>query len=700
YGTDTRAAELLVGALLAIALNYRRVTHRIATDLRVQRTLRIAGLVALLICTIIWIGTDQQSGWLYRGGFAVYALLSAAVLTAALLPAGPVRTLLGSPPLRILGLLSYGVYLYHWPVFLWIDRHLTGLDGLALFTVRFGITMGLAIISYRFIELPVRRGEPLFGSRPIRLVPWVAGSVAAAVIAITITAPKPLIDFAAAQAELQHATATLAQPRGSTEPLTSGPPRPRIAVFGDSTAMLTSVGLRNYLLASGRADYAGGWTQLGCGISRYGDRRDAKDEGPVSDECNRWDDFWTEQLRAGQPNLALVQVGPWEVVDRRLPGDKTWRSLGDPRYDDYLLNEMLHAVDVLSANGAQVMWLTLPHLGAPPGEDPLKLRGPGADPRRADRFNELLRQLPALRPNRVRVIELAAWLESTGEDARLRPDGVHFSDRTAYEVSERWLVDQLITGFSEDWTARQREELARRAEEDLPDARVLWVGDSSALGFALGMHNYAKLEGGFAVGNISRIGCGIGRGGWRKDRDRQEPIPADCEPFTTLYPREVAATKPDLVFVMTGFWDVTDRKLPGDDHWRAPGDPVYDEYLQREFAEASDLLHEQGATVVWFTYPHIDLGKDETPPRSYPVNDPARIDRQNQIIRELAESRSWIKVIDLASYAQTLPGGEFDPWYRPDGVHFSATGAEQVFRDWLKGEVMSIYRARLAGDRG
>ncbi len=706
YGTDTRAAELLLGGLLAVGLNYRRVTYRIATEPRLHLAVQIAGTAALALCALLWGITAQDSAWLHRGGFALCAALSAVVLTAALLPDGPVRAILAAPPLRYLGLISYGVYLYHWPVFLWLNEQRTGLEGGMLFALRTSVTIGVAVLSYRYVEMPVRRGEKLFGTRAVRLIPWVAGAVAASVIAITVTAPKPLIDFAAAQSELERATAELQGPTATSGPEAGGeagggalgsPPRPRIAVFGDSTAMLTAFGLRSYLVASGRADFAGGWTQLGCGISRFGDRRDVSDEGPVSDECNHWDSHWTEQLKTGQPNVAVIQVGPWEVVDRRLPGDRVWRSLGDPHYDDYLLGEMLHAVDVLSADGAQVMWLTLPPLGAPPGEDPLKFRGPGADPRRAERFNDLLRQLPALRPNRVRVIELADWLESTGEDERLRPDGVHFSDTTAYEVAERWLVDQLIEGYEQDWSARRREELAARADADLPDARVLWVGDSAALGFALGMHNYSKAEGGFVVGSISRIGCGIGRGGWRKNRDRQEPVPPNCEPFDTLYSREVAAVRPDLVFVMTGLWDVTDRKLPGDDVWRAPGDPVYDEYLRHEFIDASERLHEGGATVVWFTYPHIDLGKDETPPRSYPVNDPARIDRQNEIIRDVARDRPWIRVIDLAAHAETFPGGELDTWYRPDGVHFSATGAERLFREWLRGEVLGIYRDHLAG---
>ncbi len=62
-------------------------------------------------------------------------------------------------------------------------------------------------------------------------------------------------------------------------------------------------------------------------------------------------------LDQGQPDLAVVQVGPWEVADRKLPGESIWRTPGDPVYDDYLRNEMLASTGLLSRDGATVVWL-------------------------------------------------------------------------------------------------------------------------------------------------------------------------------------------------------------------------------------------------------------------------------------------------------------------------------------------------------
>ena len=83
-------------------------------------------------------------------------------------------------------------------------------------------------------------------------------------------------------------------------------------------------------------------------------------------------------------------------MDRRLPGDDRWRHIGQPQVDDYILREMLSAIDTLAARGATVALLTYPHFqaGADQGFSDL----PESEPARVDRLNELLRQAASLRP--------------------------------------------------------------------------------------------------------------------------------------------------------------------------------------------------------------------------------------------------------------------------------------------------------------
>ena len=702
YGTDTRAAELLVGVLLAVLLNDHKVTYRIAHRRGLQRTLAWAGLAALVAAIALMTTTPQESAWLYKGGFFGYALLSALIILAALLPKGPVQAILSVQPLRWLGQISYGVYLYHWPIFLFLDENRTGLSGWALFAVRVAATLAVSLLSYRFLEMPIRRGSRLFGRRPVLLAPFAAGAIAVSVVAISITAPAPAVDFESAQERLSQITTNNPPPPPPPDPAALTPPKPRVSMFGDSTALMTGLGLSAELVDTGKADVVSGVTELGCSVSRYGERRDTKGQGAIEAKCNNWGTTWKQALDTGQPNIAIVQVGPWEVVDRKLPGDTQWRSVGDPVFDDYLRKEMLAAVDLLSSDGAEVMWMTLPPMLAEPGKDALKERGPGADPKRAKRYNELVNELPELRPGKVRVIDLSSWLVNSGEDTRLRPDGVHFGLETSREVARRWLADEIVAAYDEDWRAAHAADgtspggavQGQPASATTP-LRVMTVGDSAGLAFAFGFAGFHDATGKVVPLNTASIGCGVGRGGERKNKNKVEAVPKECAAWPDDLPRSLREERPDVVVVTTAIWDLTDRRLPGDDQWRAPGDPVYDDYLRKEFAAYADAAHSTGAEVAWLAYPQIELGKTDHPrPASpYPASDPSRQRRQNELVREVATSRPWMRVLALDEYATTFPGGVMDEDYRLDGVHFTADGAQRVVADWMYDQLVDLERS-------
>ena len=73
-------------------------------------------------------------------------------------------------PLTALGVISYGVYLYHWPIYLWLSPERTGLPAAPLLLLRVTLTITLATASFLFLEQPILRGtrSPLI---PERLVP-------------------------------------------------------------------------------------------------------------------------------------------------------------------------------------------------------------------------------------------------------------------------------------------------------------------------------------------------------------------------------------------------------------------------------------------------------------------------------------------------------------------------------------------------
>lgn len=158
YGTDTRAAGLLIGGALAFVRLPRANAGWLAPLLRgFFDVIGFAALGALVAACLHWTEFDP---FLYQGGILLVAAATALVIAAVVSPGSPVLgSLLGTGILRWIGLRSYSLYLWHWPVFMVTRPQLdTTLEGAPLLLLRFTITFALAEISYRLIESPIRHG--------------------------------------------------------------------------------------------------------------------------------------------------------------------------------------------------------------------------------------------------------------------------------------------------------------------------------------------------------------------------------------------------------------------------------------------------------------------------------------------------------------------------------------------------------------
>ena len=157
YGTDTRAFELLIGAALALVVT-GRPDHPPAT----RRLLHVVAPLAAVVLGVLWVtaGDDNQnpSAWMFRGGLVLAGLLAAAVIAGVAQPdAGGLGRVLSIRPLRWVGGISYGIYLWHWPVYVLMTDVTTGLDGADLLLARLGATLGAATASFYLLERPFRR---------------------------------------------------------------------------------------------------------------------------------------------------------------------------------------------------------------------------------------------------------------------------------------------------------------------------------------------------------------------------------------------------------------------------------------------------------------------------------------------------------------------------------------------------------------
>lgn len=157
FGTDSHIMGLLIGAALATVWRPGRLSASIPRGAQVLVTGIGVTMIAVIAGFYLFVG--EFTPWLYRGGFLALAVFTAVLIAAATHPASPLGAVLGIGVLRYLGRRSYGIYLWHWPVFM-VTR--PGIDvpwsEPVAFVARLTITVAIAEVSYRLVEMPIRRG--------------------------------------------------------------------------------------------------------------------------------------------------------------------------------------------------------------------------------------------------------------------------------------------------------------------------------------------------------------------------------------------------------------------------------------------------------------------------------------------------------------------------------------------------------------
>jgi peptidoglycan/LPS O-acetylase OafA/YrhL len=254
YGTDTRAFGLLAGAALAMVWPSRHLRPTIAAGAR--RSLDALGVAGLIgIGLLVW-RTNQYSPFLYRGGFVLLTLSTVLVVAALAHPACRLGSVLGWRPLRWIGVRSYGIYLWYFPIIVLTTPaadHGTDLRRAAL---QVAATFAVAALSWRYVEEPIRHGAlgrlwahlRSGGWRP-RLVPrrvWAAlagsfGVLAVAAAGLSGLGPGPIGEPTAASGSATATTVRVPVGGGAPPPAgrPGGPPRSScrsVIHIGDSTS--------------------------------------------------------------------------------------------------------------------------------------------------------------------------------------------------------------------------------------------------------------------------------------------------------------------------------------------------------------------------------------------------------------------------------------------------------------------------------
>ena len=434
FGSDTRAFELLAGVLLALVIGFE-----IPTRLGRWASRHVVTGAVLLAMLAAFVLVDTTQTWLYRGGLWLVALGSVALILAAL-DHGPVARALMWKPLVALGLISYGVYVFHWPIFVYLTTDRTGLDGVALVALRLTITLGVAIASYHFLEQPIR-------TRRLRLRPMPVVATLAAVT-IALVAATTLLDRDAAGRDVvatpdlelstRDAGADATPPTSVVPTAVPTPPVTRVLFVGDSLVHQSYATLAARMATAGIESHA---------IGGEGEH--------LLWQSDAWRHALEEALDQFDPQVVVFEAccgwgTPWRTEVVSAPDGSRLEPDTAASWQEWARMAAV-LTDVVRAQDRVAIWVLAPPAQTNGYYGPVEGRIAVA--------NDIYRSLAACRPG----VGLVDWSSLTGPGGQFawelpdrsgamvrvrHPDGLHFTPE-----GQAVLADMTVRAVQAQWTA-------------------------------------------------------------------------------------------------------------------------------------------------------------------------------------------------------------------------------------------------------
>ena len=448
YGSDARAAEILVGALLAIV----RAEGRLEPYLARPSLVLGGGALGFVFMLCGWIVFTVTSPTLYRGGLLAYAICSALVLIAAVGPASPLRSILSWYPLRWIGQVSYGAYVYHWPIFLFFTAERTGLSRPGLMLLRLAVTFAVSWLSYRLIENRIRYHGLRLGR--------IAGGTAVAEsrrwrpVAIVAASTILVSGLAAAQhpGVLSEIESWLLSRKasGDTRSYSANLSELKVGFYGDSAATTLLPFTGRWLRRRG-VNTVPGDLRLGCALVEDLRWLSRNGWGAPRPDCRKWVEAWIKGQEKRPIDVAVIHTGSWDLLDHRFPREEKVRAMGDPVFDRLFRSEVRDAVRRLRANEVSILWVTYPLTRFESDLEEFD-EVAASDPARVRRHNQILREVAAEYPKWMRIVEFGEYMESlpVGPYSKeIRGDGVHYTYEGRRMIAEEFLGPVLLDALLE-----------------------------------------------------------------------------------------------------------------------------------------------------------------------------------------------------------------------------------------------------------
>ena len=353
YGTDARAQSLLLGASIAVLIKLG--TSKLAVNPNLTRRLGAGiGIAGVLGTALIWWLVPMGSDLAFHGGFLLASGASGAIVAGAVMaPSGVSARTLAVRPLRYLGTISYGAYLWYWPTYLILLPHRQELGNWAFFFCIAAATFSLAALSSKFVELPIRRGT---------ISSWraLAGAPAAAAISLSLVALSTVVAIPSVSAAAGPLAGQVG-PAVATKFQSGGSPPVRVLLVGDSMAGTLGASLAPYAAGYGVELINEG--HPGCAVTTDSTFRFAVYQAPPGPPCemgnpNALLDQWRTWVDEYKPNV-VVYLARTDLMDQELDG--SWTSIVNSGFDQFLLSQLSKGIQILGSRGAHVVLLTSPY---------------------------------------------------------------------------------------------------------------------------------------------------------------------------------------------------------------------------------------------------------------------------------------------------------------------------------------------------
>ena len=595
--------------------------------------------------------------------------MNVALIYSAIVPGSLPVGLLAFTPLVVIGRVSYGLYLYHWPVFVWLDESRTGLDRGALFGVRVAVTAVVAVLSYHLLESPIRHRR--FVVRRPHFAGLIAISLAIAIgLAVIVPRPEPetvaVLDERAFTPTAEPIAIAASAPYATASEL-------RVMVVGDSTgspfaAALSAAPDLTVLDA----------TRPGCPILRIDiARRFAADPPRDIRSCVTARAQWQFQAETFDPDVVLV-MSSFEDAGASL--DVRPEIQGE--YERYraLVDEYESVAVMLRSTGAVVAWADVPaftHAAFP------EVRWDEALDLQVILLNAVISETTARTLGAVTIDYASHLARPDGSiDLAVRPDGIHVAPIHAHAAVHTWLNNAIRTAYGEGRAELGLPNLKAGTAPSAPTARrVLVVGDSTSLGLATGLANHARVHRDLVVDWAGQVGCPL--------LDAQQyrvfgpPTRTDgCRSPARFWSERAAVFRPDVVVVFSSYMDAV-HLARADGEWTHVGQPAHAAAYAARMDEIVEALAPSGAVIVWSDAPRRNPA---TATALAALDD--RYDDINELVADL--DARWYQVVALpfAAYVDTFDDDRAR-FARPDGVHFTGAAATLVADEWLAEEVVA-----------